>query len=343
MRADVVDPKIGERLARARDPRPHTRVSGLERTVGESGPVAANGRVERGRAARIHPVVAAVHPLDVGSEARAAPEVEGEVYAEAARVRQGVDQSLERRAPLEREVTALDEVRRRDLRRGKAFHQPRYLRRLHPGAVDERPGSQRGLRSVHADECRPVREHHARDRAAAGEACAAALRIPEQRQHAGLRIDDAGERGVKRRGARELRLERLSRRAVEPRELDAVGLRRGGDAGEARQLGIGRGDDELFAAPVGNGAPGAEPVEPLTPSDAQAGLERARRIVDAGVDHLAVARTRPRAEARGGFEDQHLASGERQLPRHREAHDAGPDHHRIDLIHGAASVAAGSP
>src|SRR5205807_1366059 len=145
------------------------------------------------------------------------------------------------------------------------------------------------------------------------------------RQHAGLRIDDAGERGVKRRRARELRLERLSRRAVEPRELDAVGLRRGGDAGEARQLGIGRGDDELFAAPMRNGAPGAELVEPLTPSDAQLRLERARRIVDAGVDHLAVARTRPGAEARGGFEDQHLAPGERQLPRHREAHDAGAD------------------
>src|SRR5438105_6544244 len=112
-----------------------------------------------------------------------------------------------------------------------------------------------------------------------------------------------GERGGKHRCARELRLERLSRRAVEPRELAAVGLRRGGDAGEARQLGIGRGDDERFAAPMRNGAPGAELVEPLTPSDAQLRLERARRIADAGAEHLAVARTPPRPAARGGSED----------------------------------------
>jgi hypothetical protein len=60
------------------------------------------------------------------------------------------------------------------------------------------------------------------------------------------------------------------------------------------------------------------------------------------VDHFAVARACPRAEARGSFEDEHLAARERELTGDRKAHHTGADYDRIDLVHDLASVAPGA-
>src|SRR5437763_15294653 len=75
------------------------------------------------------------------------------------------------------------------------------------------------------------------------------------------------------------------------------------------------------------------PAEARAAGDAQACLERAARIVDAGVDHLAVARAGAGAEAPGGFEDQDLAAPQRQFPRHRKPDHARPDHDHIRAVH----------
>ena len=57
------------------------------------------------------------------------------------------------------------------------------------------------------------------------------------------------------------------------------------------------------------------------------------RIVDPGVDHLAVARGRDRADRRFALEHENLAAGEREAARDREPDDAGADNHAFDLFH----------
>src|SRR5437773_5467314 len=102
---------------------------------------------------------------------------------------------------------------------------------------------------------------------------------------------------MQRPGTGEMRLERPGPGAVQERQFHAVGARRGGNAGQLGKLGLGGGDDELAAAPMVDAALAAELVQALAAGDAQACLERAARTVDAGVDHLAVARARAGAEA----------------------------------------------
>ena len=86
-----------------------------------------------------------------------------------------------------------------------------------------------------------------------------------------------------------------------PGDLDDVGRAVGvGLVADRPQLGdlrlVGR-DDELSAAPVRHAVRAAVLVEEMPPRDAGARLERALGVVDAGVDHLGVARARVRADA----------------------------------------------
>src|SRR5690606_34247050 len=98
-------------------------------------------------------------------------------------------------------------------------------------------------------------------------------------------VDDAGGRGEQGRGARERRLERKRLPRFEPAHvLDTVAGRRPRDRLELRVLVRAGGDDELPAAAVRDAVFLAVAIEALAPLDAQACLERSRRIVDAGVD-----------------------------------------------------------
>src|ERR1700726_2348471 len=129
---------------------------------------------------------------------------------------------------------------------------------------------------------------------------------------------------MQRPGTGELWSERQSLGPAEECQLHAVGARRGGDPRQLGKLGLGGGDDELAAAPLGDAALATEVVQALTARDAQACLERAARIIDAGMDHLAVARAGAGAEALAGFKNQYLAALQRELPRHRKPDDACP-------------------
>ncbi len=256
----IVDAEIRGRLAGPGDLRANSGVRRLQRPIRKARPVAADRGVKALTALRIHTVLAPLDPLHVRPEARAPGQIEREVNAEPALLGQRVDETLERSPAAEREVVALGEVRRRDMAGRKALHDPRHGGRLYAGAVDQQLRTQRRLRPVHPDQHARLLEHQSRDFAAAGERGAAALCIREQRQHVGLRIDDAGERGVQCRNARKLWLQRLRRRALQRAELDAVGERCGGDGGEPRELrGIGR-YDELAAATVRDAALAAEGV-----------------------------------------------------------------------------------
>src|ERR1700687_6503369 len=112
---------------------------------------------------------------------------------------------------------------------------------------------------------------------------------------------------MQRPGTGELWCERQSLGPLQECQFHAVGARRRGDPVQLGKLGLRGGDDELAAAPMGDAVPATEVVQALTPRDAQAGLERAVRIVDAGVDHLAVARAGAGAEVRGRLENQYVA------------------------------------
>src|SRR5205823_14483535 len=64
-------------------------------------------------------------------------------------------------------------------------------------------------------------------------------------------------------------------------------------------------------------------------------LERALRVVDAGVDHLGIARARMRADRVLRLEDHHLAARQRERAGDREADHARADYDRVKLFHGA--------
>jgi hypothetical protein len=151
-----------------------------------------------------------------------------------------------------------------------------------------------------------------------------------------MAVDDAGRRREQGGVAFQRRLQGAGRVARQMLQVvDAVGAGTGGDGFEFVDLGRAGGDDQLAAAPVGNPAFGAVGIQLAPAGDAKPRLERAGRVVDAGVDHFAVARADAGAEGRFGFEDNHLAAPVGKLPCHGEADDTGADHHAIDFFHRA--------
>src|ERR1700756_859651 len=145
---------------------------------------------------------------------------------------------------------------------------------------------------------------------------------------------------MQRRGAAQPRLERECLGALERGELDAVTEGRGADPTELGELALVARHDQLAAAAMRDAVLEAEGVEELPPGDAQAGLERAARVVDPGMDDLAVARAHPAAEALRGLEDQHFAPALRERACDGEAHDAGADDGHVHPFHGSSLTGA---
>src|SRR6188768_508362 len=132
-------------MARARGAELGTnaRITGRELTVGERREIRANRGVERGRTALVERVVDAALPRDVRSEARGAPEVEGHVHAEPARLGHRVDEVPERRGTREREVVALREMLARNGSERNAAQRTRDARRAEAGRVHDGAGAHR--------------------------------------------------------------------------------------------------------------------------------------------------------------------------------------------------------
>ena len=148
--------------------------------------------------------------------------------------------------------------------------------------------------------------------------------------HEGVAVDDPRGRRVQGRHALQLRFHGASLRRAHAHDIgDAVGVRLLPDRLQVLQLRGIVGDDQLAAAPVRHAALGAEGVKTLPTLDARARLERAFRVIDAGVDDFGIARARVRADRVFGFQHDHLAAGERELARDGEAHDARADHHGV--------------
>ena len=148
-----------------------------------------------------------------------------------------------------------------------------------------------------------------------------------------MAVHNAGGRRQQRGVALQRRLQRLCFGAREQAQVvHAIGGSALLDGAQFIHLiGTGR-HDELAAALVGDAALGAVVVQHLLALHAQTRFQRAGRVVDAGVDDLAVARAGAGAKGVGGFQHHHFAPLQRQRARHRQAHHAGADDHGVDLL-----------
>ena len=165
------------------------------------------------------------------------------------------------------------------------------------------------------------------DRASQHDRAAVGLDVALQRQHQAVAVDDAGGGRDQRGDACQLGLERA--RSVAPDRLqigDAVLRCRLPYGRELGPLALLRGDDELAAARMAHVVLGAEAVEQLLAAHAQPRPQAARRIVDAGVDHLAVARGGFRADQLVLLQNHQLVGGRGQRAGNSQSHHAGAHH-----------------
>ncbi len=102
---------------------------------------------------------------------------------------------------------------------------------------------------------------------------------------------------------------------------------------QPRELGVVDGHDELAAALVAHAVLVAELVQLAGAGDAQLGLQRAGRVVDAGVDDAGVVAGLVGGDAVLALEDHHggVRPAVQQLAGGGEAEDAGPDDG--DVVH----------
>ncbi|MBN9262792.1 MAG: glutamine-hydrolyzing GMP synthase [Hyphomicrobium sp.] len=103
------------------------------------------------------------------------------------------------------------------------------------------------------------------------------------------------------------------------------------DGLELRNLCFIRCNEKLGNALVGDAVLVAELVELRLAIDAQLGAQRARRIIDARVNDLAVARAGLGADDVVLLEDHHLAPGHGECACNGEADDAGADDNRFNI------------
>ena len=80
-----------------------------------------------------------------------------------------------------------------------------------------------------------------------------------------------------------------------------------------------------------------ELIELPAAGNAESCLQRSRRIVESGVDHLAIAGAGFGAESALPFENNRLESSPCQRPCAGKADHAGTDHDRLDALHCAFS------
>jgi len=82
-----------------------------------------------------------------------------------------------------------------------------------------------------------------------------------------------------------------------------------------------------------DGMPLAEGVQALAALETEPGLERAGRVVDAGMDHAAVVRAHASSGPRFPLDDTHGCSGLRERSRACEPDDASTDHGDVNFVH----------
>ena len=140
---------------------------------------------------------------------------------------------------------------------------------------------------------------------------------------------DSSARSATQRG-----LERARLLAAQPDEIgDAVGLGLGFERSEFVDLACVRRHQELAASLVRNAELSAKRVQHRFAVDAEPRLVEPRRIIDAGVDDFAVARTDARANSALALDDDHLPPGPSERPRNGKADDPRADDETLNQFH----------
>ena len=174
----------------------------------------------------------------------------------------------------------------------------------------------------------PVRRDmpHALDARFEGDAAAVIFQFAPQRQHVSVAVDDAGFRRRQRADAGKLRFERARGVAADHLQaFDAVLQALRQQRLHLAEFRVAGRDNELAAFVVGYAMRGAEVVEQAAAARAVAGAQRAGRIVDAGVNDLAVARGHAVADAAGRLGDDHIVAAAGGGAGDREPHCASAD------------------
>jgi hypothetical protein len=170
------------------------------------------------------------------------------------------------------------------------------------------------------------------------------LELALERQHVAMAVNDAGFRRAHCSDAGERRLEPPRGRAVDDLDaFDAVDRGLLEDAVQPLGLGLVGGDDQLAALAMRHAVGRAKFVEHPPRARAVIGALRAGRIIEPGVDHLAVARGHAGTDPGCGFRDDHLVAGERDRARHREPDHSGADHQHLHLLSPSPHASTGSP
>ncbi len=119
---------------------------------------------------------------------------------------------------------------------------------------------------------------------------------------------------------------------------DAVGFAAALQVFQFRGLvGIG-GDEEFSRAAMGNVVGGAEFVGQAVAFEAVARFEGIFRVVEAGMDHAAVARAGGHAGTRKGFDEEDVVPAEREFPGDGAADDSAADDEDVGLVHGVKRI-----
>src|SRR5712671_4455656 len=95
-----------------------------------------------------------------------------------------------------------------------------------------------------------------------------------------------------------------------------------------------RRDDQLAAVAMRDAVVAAILIKRALAADAHPRHQAPRRIIDAGVDHFAVARRRYGADALRRLQDDYLAARLRQPPRDGETDHPRTDNDTLNLVHG---------
>ena len=158
--------------------------------------------------------------------------------------------------------------------------------------------------------------------------------VAPQRQHVGVAVDDAGGRRQQGRVAIQRRLQRAGGFAREQLHVvDAIGLGMRPDRLQFFGFLRRRRDDQLAAIAMRDAVVAAVSVERVLAADAHLRHQAAGAVVDAGMDHLAVARGGHGADALGGLQHDHFAARLGQPPRDRKPDHPRSDDDAINLVH----------
>lgn len=129
---------------------------------------------------------------------------------------------------------------------------------------------------------------------------------------------------------------------AEPEEVvEAVRLRLCLERRKLGDLALVGGDDQLAAAPVLHAVLAAEAAKHHLALDAEPGLGKARRAIDASVDDFAVARAHPGPDGVFRLDDDDLPASPRQRARDRETDHSGADDEAFDGVHGSLQARRG--